>query len=139
MDIKTSRLDASNPFAQPQQSASNIQQGLARLPAHARAAMIEQILPPASVKSAPALHALSHREPVVVTEQSAPIVKAQRRRQLTRPHARPQPRPKQRPQLQSLRAARALPWQWQLRTLASRMARQVKKAWTRAMRMPARR
>ncbi len=131
MDIKTSRLDASNPFAQPQQSASNIQQGLARLPAHARAAMIEQILPPASVKSAPALHALSHREPVAVTEQSAPIVKAQRRRQLTRPHARPQ--------LQSMRAARALPWQWQLRTLATRMARQVKKAWTRATRMPARR
>ena len=131
MDIKTSRLDASNPFAQPQQSASKIHQGLARLPAHARAAMIEQILPPASVKSAPALHALSHREPVAVTEQSAPIVKAQRRRQLTRPHARPQ--------LQFQRAARSLPWQWQLRTLANRMARQVKKAWTRAMRMPARR
>ena len=139
MDIKTSRLDASNPFAQPQQSASNIHQGLAQLPAHARAAMIEQTLSPVPAKPVPALQAISHREPVAVTEQSAPIVKAQWRRQLTRPHARPQPRPKQRPQLQSLRAARALPWQWQLRTLASRMARQVKKAWTRAMRMPARR
>ncbi len=139
MDIKTSRLDASNPLAQPKQLASNIQQGLAQLPAHTRAALIADALSPATVKSAPALQAISHREPVAVTEQSAPIVKAQRQRQLTRPHARPQPRPKQRPQLQSLRAARALPWQWQLRTLASRMARQVKKAWTRVTRMPARR
>ena len=135
MDIKTSRLDASNPLAQPKQLASNIQQGLAQLPAHTRAALIADALSPATSKTAPVLQAISHREPVAVTEQSAPIVKAQRRRQLTRPHARPQLRP----QLQSLRAARELPWQWQLRTLASRMARQVKKAWTRAMRMPARR
>ena len=135
MDIKTSRLDASNPFAQSQQLASNIGQGLAQLPTHARAALIEQSLQPASAKPVPALQAISHREPAAVTEELAPIVKAQRRRQLTRPHARPQLRP----QLQSLRAARELPWQWQLRTLASRMARQVKKAWTRAMRMPARR
>lgn len=139
MDIKTSRLDASNPLAQPKQLASNIQQGLAQLSAHTRAALITDALSPATAKTAPVLQAISHREPVAVTEQSAPIGKAQRQRQLTRPHARPQPRPKQRPQLQSLRAARALPWQWQLRTLASRMARQVKKAWTRAMRMPARR
>ena len=131
MDIKTSRLDASNPLAQPQQLASNIQQGLAQLPAHTRAALIADALSPATAKTAPVLQAISHREPVAVTEQSAPIVKAQRRRQLVRPHKRPQ--------LQSPRAARALPWQWQLRTLANRIARQVKKAWTRAMRMPARR
>lgn len=131
MDIKTSRLDASNPLAQPKQSASNIHHGLAQLPAHARSALIEQTLPPASAKPVPTLKAISHCVPAAVTEQSAPSVKTKRRRQLTRPHARPQ--------LQSMRAARALPWQWQLRTLASRMARQVKKAWTRAMRMPARR
>ena len=134
MDIKTSRLDASNPFAQSQQLASNIQQGLAQLPTHARAALIEQSLQPASAKPVPALQAISHREPAAVTEELAPIVKAQRRRQ-TIFHTRPQ----QRPPLQSLRAARVLPWQWQLRTLANRMARQVKKAWTRAMRLPVRR
>lgn len=133
MDIKTSRLDASNPFAQSQQLASNIGQGLAQLPTHARAALIEQSLPPASAK--PALQAISHREPAAVTEELAPIVKAQRRRRQESFHTRPQLRP----QLQSLRAARALPWQWQLRTLANRMARQVKKAWTRAMRLPVRR
>jgi len=134
MDIKTSRLDASNPFAQSQQLASNIQQGLAQLPTHARAALIEQTLPPASAKPAPVLQAIYHHEPAAVTEEVAPIVKPQRRR-LDRPHTRPQ----QRPQLRSLRAARGLPWQWQLRTLANRMARQVKKAWTRAMRLPVRR
>ena len=135
MDIKTSRLDASNPFAQSQQLASNIGQGLAQLPTHARAALIEQSLSTASTKPTPALQAISHREPAAVTEELAPIVKAQRRRRQASFHTRPQLRP----QLQSLRAARALPWQWQLRTLANRMARQVKKAWTRAMRMPARR
>ncbi len=133
MDIKTSRLDASNPFAQSQQLASNIGQGLAQLPTHARAALIKQSLPPASSKPAPAIQAILHREPPAVTEEVAPIVKPQRR--LDRPHTRPQ----QRPQLRSLRAARGLPWQWQLRTLANRMARQVKKAWTRAMRLPVRR
>lgn len=130
MDIKTSRLDASNLFAQPQQLTSNIHQGLAQLPAHARAALIADALSPATVKPAPALHAISHCEPAAGTEQSVPIVKT-KRRQLVRPHKRPQ--------LQSPRAARALPWQWQLRTLANRMARQVKKAWTRAMRLPVRR
>lgn len=135
MDIKTSRLDASNPFAQSQQLASNIQQGLAQLPTHARAALIEQSLQPASAKPVPALQAISHREPAAVTEELAPIVKAQRRRRQASFHTRPQLRP----QLQSLRATRALPWQWQLRTLANRMARQVKKAWTRAMRLPVRR
>ena len=135
MDIKTSRLDASNPFAQSHQSASNIQQGLAQLPTHARAALIEQSWPPASANPAPAFQAISHREPAAVTEELAPIVKAQRRRRQANFHARPQLRP----QLQSLRAARALPWQWQLRTLANRMARQVKKAWARAMRLPVRR
>lgn len=134
MDIKTSRLDASNPFAQSQQLASNIQQGLAQLPTHARATLIEH-LSTASAKPVPALQAISHREPPVVTEELAPIVKAQRRRRQASFHTRPQLRP----QFQSLRAARALPWQWQLLTLANRMARQVKKAWTRAMRLPVRR
>mgnify|MGYP007128310353 CR=1 FL=1 len=128
MDIKSSRLDASNPLAQPQQLATNIQQGLAQLPAHTRAALIADALSPATAKTAPVLQAVSHHEPAA-SEQLTPSVK--RRRPLTRPHARPQ--------LQSQRAARSLPWQWQLRTLANRMARQVKKAWTRAMRMPARR
>lgn len=135
MDIKTSRLDASNPFAQSQQLASNIQQGLAQLPTHPRAALIEQSLPPASAKPVPALQAISHREPAAITEELAPIVKAQRRRRQSSFLTRPQ----QRPQLRSLRVARGLPWQWQLRTLANRMARQVKKAWTRAMRLPVRR
>lgn len=131
MDIKTSRLDASNPLAQPKQLASNIHQGLAQLPAHTRAALIADALSPATAKTAPVLQAISHREPIAVTEQSVPIIKAKQQRQLVRAHKHPQ--------LQSPRAARSLPWQWQLRTLANRMARQVKKAWTRAMRMPARR
>jgi hypothetical protein len=134
MDIKTSRLDTSNPLAQPQQLTSNIHKGLAQLPAHARAALIADALSPATVKPAPALHAISHCEPATM-EQLTQSIKTKRRRQLVRPDTRPQLRP----QLQSLRAARALPWQWQLRTLATRMARQVKKAWTRATRMPARR
>ena len=127
MDIKTSRLDASNPLVQ--QLTSNIHQGLAQLPAHARAALIADSLSPATVKPAPALHAISHCEPATM-EQLTQSIKA-KRRQLVRSYARPQ--------RQFPRAARALPWQWQLRTLASRMARQVKKAWTRAMRMPAHR
>lgn len=127
MDIKTSRLDASNPLAQ--QLTSNIHQGLAQLPAHARAALIADSLSPATVKPAPALHAISHCEPATM-EQLTQRIKA-KRRQLVRSYARPQ--------RQSPRAARALPWQWQLRTLANHMARQVKKAWTRATRMPARR
>lgn len=129
MDIKTSRLDASNPLAQPQQLTSNIHQGLAQLPAHARAALIADALSPATVKPAPVLQEISHSEPAA-TELLPPGIKA-KRRQLVRSYARPQ--------RQFPRAARALPWQWQLRTLASRMARQVKKAWTRAMRMPAHR
>ena len=127
MDIKTSRLDASNPLVQ--QLTSNIHQGLAQLPAHARAALIADSLSPATVKPAPALHAISHCEPATM-EQLTQSIKT-KRRQLVRSYARPQ--------RQFPRAARALPWQWQLRTLASRMTRQVKKAWTRAMRMPARR
>lgn len=117
MEIHSTRLDASNPFAQQQQLASSVRHALNRLPPKTWAQLLAQAMPPVQSPVTMPQSAVSYRVPLPVVQATVTPVQTVYPTVVYR----------------TQRVTQTVPWQLALLINGIRLTRRAKKVWVREM------